>query len=81
MWRSRTYWQISTQCSAQIERTQDADPVIKRLKVIMKEFGDVAPYKAQLNSVQVEVKSHCQHRNLLEIVNGVATRVMKDQTG
>ena len=50
-------------------RAQDADSVIKRLKVIMEEFGRVAPNKAQFNSELAEVKSLCRHWNLLEIVN------------
>ena len=62
-------------------RGQDTDPVIKRLKVIMEEFGDVAPNIAQLNSELAEVKSLCQHWNLLEIVNSIVTRLMKDLTG
>ena len=42
----------------------------------MREFEDVAPNKVQLRSELAEVE-----RNLLEIVNGVATQTMKDQTG
>ena len=59
----------------------DADPVLKQLKELMREFGSVAPNSAQLNSEQAEVKNLCQHWNLRELVNGVATRVMKDLTG
>ena len=62
-------------------RAQDADPVIKRLKKIMEEFGGVAPNKAQLNSEPAVVKNLCLHWHLLEIVNGVATRIIKDRTG
>ena len=60
------------------EKAQDADPVIKHMKEFMVEFGDVAPNKVQLNSELAAVKSLCLHWNLLEIINGVATRVMKD---
>ena len=67
------------QCS-DWERAQDADPVIKRMKSLMKEYGDVAPTKKQLVPELAEVKHLCQHWNLLEIVNGVATRVMSDLT-
>ena len=61
--------------------TQDADPVIKPLKEIMEEFCGFALNKALLNPELAEVKNLCQYWNLLEIVNGVATRVMKDLTG
>ena len=61
------YWQIS-------KKGQDADPVIKRMKELMREFGDIAPNKVQLNSELAEVKSFCLHWNLLEIINDVATR-------
>jgi len=44
----------------------------------MEEF---ALNKVQLNSELAEVKSLCQQWNLLEVVNGVATRMLKDQTG
>ena len=60
---------------------QGADPVIKRLKVLMEEFEGIAPNKEQLNSELAEVKNLCQYLNLLEIVNGFATRDIKDQTG
>ena len=63
------------------EKSQDADPVIKRLKELMKEFEDVAPNKVQLRSEPAEVKSLCQHWNLLEIIYSDAMRTMKDQTG
>ena len=39
--------QQSMQCS-DWERAQDADPVIKRMKILMEEYGDVAPTKEQL---------------------------------
>ena len=62
------------------ERAQDADPVIKHMKSLMQEYGDVAPTKEQLLPELAEVKSLCQHWKLLEIVNGVVTRVMRDLT-
>ena len=49
---------LADQCAMQCPdwvRAQDADPVIKRMKVIIEEFGDVAPNKAQLNSELTEV--------------------------
>ena len=42
-------------------RLQDADPVIKRLKEIIEEFGGVAPNKAQLNS-ELNLVAHKWHR-------------------
>ena len=72
--------QRAMQCSDWAHE-QDADPVLKHLKALLKEFGSVAPNNAQLISELVEVKSLCQHWNLLELVNDVATRVMKDLTG
>ena len=48
------------QCS-DWERAQDADPVIKRMKILMEEYGDVAPTKEQLLPELAEVKSLCQH--------------------
>ena len=58
------------QCS-DWERAQDADPVIKRMKILMKE---------QLLPELAEVKSLCQHWKLLEIIKRVVTRVMRDLT-
>ena len=72
--------QQAMQCS-DWEKFQDADPVIKQLKALMNELGGVAPNKVQLRSKLAQVKSLCQHWNLLEIINGVATRIMKDHTG
>ena len=71
--------QQSMQCS-NWQRAQDADPVIKRMKILMEEYGDVAPTKEQLLPELAEVKSLCQHQHwkLLEIINGVVTRVMRD---
>ena len=63
------------QCS-DWERAQDADPVIKRMKSLMEEYGDVEHLVPEL----AEVKHLCQHWNLLEIINGVVTRVMRDLT-
>jgi len=72
--------QQAIQCS-DWEKSQDADPVINRLKVLMEEVGRVAPNTVQLRSKLAEVKSLCQHWNLLEIIYGVATQTMRDQTG
>ena len=72
--------QRAMQCSDWV-RAQDADPVVKRMRELMKEFGGVAPNNAQLISELAEVKSLCQHWNMFEFVNGVVTRVMKDLTG
>ena len=63
------------------ERTQLADPVIRRMKELIEEFGDVAPNDVQLTSELAEVKHLCSHWNLLEIINGVVTCAMKDLTG
>ena len=63
------------------ERAQDADPVIKRLTELMREFVDIAPKKVQLRSDPAEVKSFCKHWNLLEIINGSMKRALKDLTG
>ena len=41
----------------------------------------IAPSKVQLRSELAEVKSLSQQCNLLEIINGVATKTMRDQTG
>ena len=41
--------QQSMQCS-DWQRAQDADPVIKRMKILMEEYGDVAPTEEQLLS-------------------------------
>ena len=71
--------QQSMQCS-NWEGAQDADSVIKRMKMLMEEYGDVAPTNEQLLSELAEVKSLCQHWRLLEIINGVVTRVMRDLT-
>ena len=68
--------QQSVQCSDG-ERAQDADPVI--MKILMEEYGDVAPTSEQWLS-ELEVKSLCQHWRLLEIIGGVVTRVMRDLT-
>ena len=51
------------------------------MRELIEDIGEVAPNKVQLRSELVEVKSLCQHWNLLEKINGVATRVMKDLTG
>ena len=56
------------QCS-DWERAQDADPVIKHMKSLLEEYGDVAPTKEQLIPELAEVKYLCQHWHLLEIVN------------
>jgi len=72
--------QQAIQCS-DWEKSQDADPVIKRLKGLMEEFGGVAPNRVQIRSELAEVKSLCQHWNLLEIIYSVVMRTMKDQTG
>ena len=48
------------------------------MKILMEEYGDVAPTSEQLLSELAEVKSLCQHWRLLEIVGGVVTRVMRD---
>ena len=50
------------------------------MKSLMKEYGDVAPTKEQLLLELAEVKNLCQHWNLLEIINGVVTRIMRDLT-
>ena len=71
--------QQSLQCS-DWESAQDADPVIKCMKILMEEYGDVAPTKDQVLPELAEVKSLCQHWKLLEIINGVVTRVMCDLT-
>ena len=52
--------QHQMQCS-NWKRAQDADPVIKRTKELMREFVDVAPNKVQLRSEPAEVKSLCKH--------------------
>ena len=46
----------------------------------MEEYCDVAITKEQLVPELAEVKHLCQHWNLLEIINGVVTRVMHDLT-
>ena len=46
-----------------------------------REFEDIAPNKVLLRSELAEVKSLCQHWNFLKIINDVATKTMKDQTG
>ena len=69
--------QQSMQCSER-ERAQDADPVIWRMKILMEEYGDVAPTSEQWLSELAEVKSLCQHWRLLEIIGGVVTRVLRD---
>ena len=52
------------QCS-DWECAQDADPVIKPMKILMEEYGDVATTKDQLLPELAEVKSLCQHWKLL----------------
>ena len=47
------------------ERAQDADPVMKRMKSLLEKYGDVYL---------------CQHWSLLEMINGVATRVISDRS-
>jgi len=48
------------------------------MKILMEEYGDVAPTSEQWLSELAEVKSLCQHWRLLEIIGGVVTRVMRD---
>ena len=50
------------------------------MKILLEEYGDVAPTSEQLLSELAEVESLCQHWKLLEIINGVVTRVMRDLT-
>ena len=50
------------------------------MKILMEEYGDVAPTKEQLLPELAEVKSLCQHWRLLEIINGVVRQVMRDLT-
>ena len=49
-------------------KAQDAYPAINHTEDLMLEFGNEAPKKRQLNSDIAEVKSLCDHWNLLEIV-------------
>ena len=64
--------QCAMQCSDWV-RAQDADPVVKQLKELKKEFGGVAPNNAQLISELAVVKNLCQHWNMIELVKGVVT--------
>ena len=57
--------QSQMQCS-DLECPQDANPVIKRMKEMMKEFGDVSPNDIQLGSKRQGVKDLCKHWNLLK---------------
>ena len=65
--------QHNMQCP-DLECAQLADPVIRRMRELIKEFGQVAPNDVQLTSELAEVKHLCAHWNLLEIINGVAKR-------
>ena len=47
------------QCS-DWEHAQDADPVIKHTKELMRELGKVAPNDVQLGSEAQEVKNLCK---------------------
>ena len=50
------------------------------MKILMEEYGDVVPTNEQLLSELAEVESLCQHWELLGIIGGVVTRVMRDLT-
>ena len=55
------------------KKAQDAYPAIKHMRELIKEFGHGASNKRQLKSAMAELKSLCDHWNLLEIVHCVVT--------
>ena len=61
----------NSMCCSDWEKSQSADPAIKRVRMLLEMYKDEPPSKRALNSETAEVKDLCRHWNLLQVIRGV----------